>query len=319
MVEKGLRVVPHFPAGQIVRAARQIESWGYDAAWICDEGFTRDIYVTMTAVAAATEKLKVGPGITNPYTRHLAVTAVAMASLNEYSGGRAFFGLGTGGSMVLEPMGLQRQATVSTCRDAITVCRRLWAGERVTYQGQTFRLQEAHMELPPQPMAVWVAARGPQMLAMAAAEGDGVWLDSFPKFALAEKVEAIRRAAAAARRRPKIAISLFVAPDAATMDAVRPYFTFVVVDSPPDIRARLGVSDDEAAEIRRVMNSRGMFEAAPLIRDAVLRHFVFTGSPGDFLEEIRGVVHTHGIDQVILANDLSTASFESVARVLAQL
>lgn len=319
MVQKGLRVVPHFPVSQIVRSARAIESWGYDAVWVCDEGFTRDVYVTMTAIAAATERLHVGPGITNPYTRHVAASAVAMGSLSEFSGGRAFFGLGAGGSLVLDPMGLSRQALVPTLRDTIQVCRRLWAGERVSHDGPVVKLHDAHMELPPQAIEVWLAGRGPQVIALAAAEADGVWLDSLPKFAIAEKVAAIRGAAAQHGRRPKVAISLFVAPDRETADAVRPYFTFAIVDSPPDVKARLGVSEAEAEEIKQVMNSRGIFAAAPLVRDEVLQHFVFSGKPGDFLEEIREVVRQHAIDQVILANDLSTASFESVARVLAEL
>lgn len=318
-MQKGLRIVPHISVAQAVKVARGVERWGYDSVWICDEGFTRDVYVTMTAIAGATERLRIGTGITNPYTRHVAVTAVAMATLNEYAGGRAFLGLGSGGSLVLDPMGRARTAQIATCREAIQVCRRLWAGERLTHDGEVIQLREAHMEVPPQSMEIWLAARGPKMLAMAAQEADGIWLDSLPKFAVADKVALIRQAAAVGGTSPRIALSIFVAPDRATLDAVRPYFTFAVVDSQPEVKERLGVTEQESAEIRRVMNTQGIFAAAPLVRDEVLQHFVFSGPPGDCLEEIRDLVRVHGIDQVILANDSDTPSFESTARIIAEL
>ncbi|MYA14335.1 MAG: LLM class flavin-dependent oxidoreductase, partial [Acidimicrobiaceae bacterium] len=85
--------MPHGPIERAVEIARFGETLGYQRCWVYDEGLAAaDVYVAMTAIALATTSLEVGPGITNPYTRHAGATAGAVASLDEVSGGRAFLG-----------------------------------------------------------------------------------------------------------------------------------------------------------------------------------------------------------------------------------
>ena len=70
--------------------------------------------MTLTAIALATERILLGPGITNPYVRHPGVTAAAVATIDELSGGRAFVGLGAGGGLTLDPLGIDRRRPVVT-------------------------------------------------------------------------------------------------------------------------------------------------------------------------------------------------------------
>jgi len=88
-----VNLIPEASVGLIRDLAVEAERLGFKRSWVYDEGLaTRDLYVTMTAIAEATDTLEVGPGITNAYTRHPAQTAAAIATLDELSGGRAFKG-----------------------------------------------------------------------------------------------------------------------------------------------------------------------------------------------------------------------------------
>ena len=88
-----VNLMPTAKIETIVELAQLSEKLGYRRCWVYDEGLhTRDVFVTLTAIAIATEKIFLGPGITNPYVRHPGITAAAIASLDEISAGRAFMG-----------------------------------------------------------------------------------------------------------------------------------------------------------------------------------------------------------------------------------
>src|SRR5438132_3144111 len=96
-------IIPQGDVADIIEVAQSAENAGYDFCLIADEGFTYDVYVMLTTVAAHTTRLRLAP-ITNPYTRHPAVTAAALASVNTLAPGRIFLNVVAGGSLVLGPM-----------------------------------------------------------------------------------------------------------------------------------------------------------------------------------------------------------------------
>ena len=118
----GVNLIPEAPVGVISDLAVEAERLGFDRCWVYDEGLaTRDLYVTMTAIAQATSRLEIGPGITNAYTRHPGQTAAAIATLDELSGGRAFLGLGAGGSLTLDPLVLGRVHPLETVHQTLSL------------------------------------------------------------------------------------------------------------------------------------------------------------------------------------------------------
>ena len=109
----GVSLLPDRPVTEVAELGAFAEQIGFDRCWLFDEGLaTRELYVTLTAIALCTERIELGPGITNPYTRHPSVAASAIASLHELSSGRAFLGLGVGGSLTLDPIGIQRDRPI---------------------------------------------------------------------------------------------------------------------------------------------------------------------------------------------------------------
>ena len=86
-----LNVIPECPIEQIVQVVKHAENLGYQRCWVYDEGLaTRDVHIVMTAIALETNLIEIGPGITNPYTRHPAQTAASIITLDELTKGRAF-------------------------------------------------------------------------------------------------------------------------------------------------------------------------------------------------------------------------------------
>src|ERR1051325_711114 len=118
------------PTPEIVRIAQLAESLGFDGLWLNDaQSHWRDVYVCLGAVGVSTSRILVGPGVTNIATRHLAVTASAMYSLNELCDGRARMGIGTGAAAV-EDAG-EKPARMADLEKATVAIRDLWAGHEV--------------------------------------------------------------------------------------------------------------------------------------------------------------------------------------------
>jgi alkanesulfonate monooxygenase SsuD/methylene tetrahydromethanopterin reductase-like flavin-dependent oxidoreductase (luciferase family) len=90
-------------ARRAVELARRVEAWGFDGLLVADsQNLNADVWIELGLIAAATERIWLGPGVTNPATRHPAVTASAAATLQLESGGRAVLGLGRGDSALTQ-------------------------------------------------------------------------------------------------------------------------------------------------------------------------------------------------------------------------
>src|SRR5207248_6108255 len=97
-VQFDVGIVNNQPVPDVVRQARLAESLGYETVWITDSHLIcRELWVTLTACALATTRVKLGPGVTVPHTRHWSVAASAIATLDELAPGRIVLGIGTGG------------------------------------------------------------------------------------------------------------------------------------------------------------------------------------------------------------------------------
>lgn len=164
-----------FPAaGRGASSALLAEKQGWDGIYIADsQNLTSDVYVTLTAAALQTGRIMLGPGVTNPVTRHAAVTASAIASLHELSGGRAVLGIGRGDSAAAH-IG-QPMASVSRFEQYVNDVQAYLRGDVVDAGGFASRLQwidPARACKPP----VDAAVTGPRTIAAAARSADRVSL-----------------------------------------------------------------------------------------------------------------------------------------------
>jgi 5,10-methylenetetrahydromethanopterin reductase len=188
--------------------AAQAEAWGFDGLLLADsQMLVADPYIELTLAAQATSTLRLGPGVTNPLTRHPAVTAAAVATLHVESGGRAAVVLGRGDSAVLQ---LGREpATTAQLRQAVLDLRRYLDGSGVpTGDGLPGRLGWFAAEQHP-PIRLTVAASGPATIRLAAEHADAVDITVGADLErVSQAVTAVRTAAAA--RTPAVSIGAFV-------------------------------------------------------------------------------------------------------------
>ena len=320
MVTASINIIPEGPVGELVALGVTAEELGYQRCWVYDEGLaTRDVYITLAAVAAATTTLEIGTGITNPYTRHPATTAATTASLDEMSGGRAFLGIGAGGSLTLDPLGISRTAPLASVRDVITACRALFRNETVTLDGTGFMLREARLGFPSRSgIEIWLAGRGPKMLALGGQLADGVMLDFIHKPSLSAAIERVHSGTTPGSERAKICYSTMVITNDAAMEQTKPHMTYRLVDSPDEVKAAIGLTDNDVQRIRSAMGG-GLHAAAEHVRDEWVLPFVISGTESDCAAELEGLVEQHGIDEFLLPLlDLHQAHelMHSVASVL---
>ena len=122
---------------------RETEASGFDWLGVADsQSVFRELYVALTLAALSTRRVKLGPLVTNPQTRHLVVTASAIASVDELAGGRAVLGLGSGDSAIYT-LGAP-PATVAGLEDAIVTLGRLTGGERIDRGGRPWHVARSH-------------------------------------------------------------------------------------------------------------------------------------------------------------------------------
>lgn len=185
-----LRIYP-----EIVRAT---EEAGFELLGVPDTqvGAYRECYVTLTTAALNSTRMRIGTWVTFPLTRHPAVTASALASLNELAPGRVFGAFGTGFSGVYN-LGL-RPARLSTLEAYVKAVRTLLQGQPAEWQGKT-----AHLLWPKGGIPLYMGAGGPRALELAGAEADGVAIAvGVSPEAVAVAEQTIARGAAQAGRDP---------------------------------------------------------------------------------------------------------------------
>lgn len=245
----GIALPLEAPLEALVSTAREAEELGCSFVWVNDDRLQKDPFTVLAAIALGTERVQLGPGVTNPYSRHPALLATAIATLDELSGGRAVLGLGAGGTNH-RALGVERTAPVTTMRDAITVVRRLLRGEVVTVEGRTLVSREAVLDFEP-PRAevpIYVGARGPRMLELAGELADAAIVGNVAsaegwRYARSRVHEGGARTGREPGAVPLVAwLYCSLADDAAAArDAVRPMVATSLVTSRP-ILADLGLA-----------------------------------------------------------------------------
>lgn len=177
----------HAPAA-LVTNARRAEEVGFDFAsisdhyhpWVEAQGHSGFVWSVLGAIAASTERMAIGVGVTCPTTRiHPAILAQATATTSLLLGDRFFWGVGTGEALnehVLGDRWPRPEVRLAMLEEAIEVVRRLWTGETVDHDGTYYEVENARLFDPPEhEVPIIVSAFGPKAAALAARVGDGYW------------------------------------------------------------------------------------------------------------------------------------------------
>jgi probable F420-dependent oxidoreductase len=191
------------PFARLVEIVRLAERSGYDGLWV-PENVGREVFTQLGAFAMATERLRLGPGIANVFTRTPTVLAQGAATLDQISGGRAWLGLGTGHQPALEAgHGVAYGRPLARMRDAVRIVRAILRGEALpetaVVPARSFRLETP---APRPDLPIYVAALGPRMCQLAGALADGVILNWATPAYVREALANVHAGAARAGRDP---------------------------------------------------------------------------------------------------------------------
>jgi len=163
----GLLCLPRSVASAVADA-KLAEDLGFSMVGVADsQSVFRELYATMALCAQATRHVLIGPSVTNPITRHPAVAASGIATIDEVAPGRAFFGIGSGDSAILNLA--ERPARLADLRAYIQAVRALQARREAEWRGRTTRLTWA-----PRAVPIYLSAEGPRTLQLAGEIADGV-------------------------------------------------------------------------------------------------------------------------------------------------
>lgn len=304
-MDGGVALQPVYAPDRFVSMVRGIEEAGLADLWLTDSSLhSRYCYSYLTLAAVNSRRLRLGTAVTNPVTRHPALAAVGISTIDEISGGRAVYGIGAG-DRPLHALGL-RPAKLALIEDAIVAARRLWTGEHVDMQARGFSLDDAHLRFPTRPdIPVYVSASGPRTLELAGRVADGViLLAGLHPDGLTYALEHIDRGVDRAGRsaRPRITVFAYGAidddPDVA-LAAGRTIAAWFPVTAPVYCELA-GLSPELVATVRE-QYSGGEFQeaekAARLLPDDFVRRMSLSGDRAAAREHIR-TLDELGIDSM---------------------
>lgn len=283
----------------------EIDALGFDRLWMTDSSLhARYVYSYLTLASTWSPRLHIGTAVTNPLTRHPAVTAIAASTLDIVSEGRFALGIGAGDRPLLS-LGL-KPAPLGVLERSIIDIRRLWAGETVTDEGPGFQLDDAHLRFPSGVgIPIFVSASGPATLRMAGRTADGVILlcglhPDVVSWALARIDEGV--AEAGRSERPHVAIFAYGAviddPVAAMASArtIAAWFPQTV----PQLCEVAGLSPELVTQVQEAYKG-GEFQeaeaAASLLPDDFVQRMALYGGVEEAREHIRTLASL-GVDSI---------------------
>ncbi len=162
--------------------ARYAESKGFHAIWQAESRLVREATVPMAAFLAVTERIKVGSGVVNNWTRNPALLASTFSTLDDLAPGRVILGIGAWWEPLASKVGVHRTKPLLAMRETIEAVRALLSDQHVTYNGEFVHLDGVeldyvHQERRPKDVPIYLGATGMQMMEMAGEIADGVVLN----------------------------------------------------------------------------------------------------------------------------------------------
>jgi 5,10-methylenetetrahydromethanopterin reductase len=271
---------------------RWIEDLGYDDLWITDSSLhAGDCYVYATLGLLSTTRLRVGTAVTNPLTRHPAITANAFRSLTQLAPDRVVCGIGVG-DRPLAALGLP-MAKLQTLRETVAVLRALWRGDEVHDTAGRWRLERAHLHSPVPELPIYISASGPRALDLTGEIADGLILLAglFPEGLAFARDQVARGRARSERTEFSEVLFLYGAIDEdeeAALDAARSIAAWFPMTAPD--YARLAGMDEALIKSVTAAYAGGEFQdarrAAALIPDELVRKIAFCGTPRQVQEKL---------------------------------
>ena len=307
----GIEFVPQIPLKELVRLVKIAEDVGFEYAWITDHYNNKNVYETLALIASETETIKMGPGVTNPYVRSPAISASAIATIDEISEGRATFGIGPGDKATFDALGIEWTKPVSTIKAAIADINTLLAGEK-TEGGAALGGAKAVQEHIP----IYMGAQGPKMLETAGEIADGVLINASNPKDYEAAMPMIKKGLAAAGGDKSFDVGAYTAtsigPDSdAAKNAAKIVVAFIAAGSPPPVIERHGLPEGFNTKMGDFLAKGDFGGAIGAVTDEALDAFSVCGTPEEFIPKIEGLAEM-GVTQYVAGSPVGKNVEESI-------
>ncbi len=302
------------PIREGMKLAQFAEKHGFEAVWQAESRLVRDAIVPMAAYAAVTERIKVGSGVINNWTRNIGLLAATFLTLDDLAPDRIICGIGAWWDPLAKNVGIQRRKPLLAMRETVEVLRRLLAMENVTFHGEFhhvdgIELDVVHGRREPRNVPIMIGATGMKMMELAGEIADGVVLNyCVPPEYNDPAMEHLRIGAERAGRdfdeidRPQLVVCSVHQDKAAALDGARALLTQYLAQQPHIAKAS-GVSDDVVKQIQNILGwpatKEQIREAMKFVPDDLVRRITASGTPEEVKAKVREYI-AHGCTCPIL-------------------
>lgn len=295
------------PIREGIELVRYAEAAGFEAVWQADSRLVRDAVVPMAAFAASTERIKVGSGVIDIWTRNPARLASTFSTLDDLAPGRIICGLGAWWDPLAAKVGITRDRPLKVMREVVDVVRGLLANETVTYDGyhahlDGVELDYVYQERRPKDVPIYIGATGMQMMEMTGEIADGAVLNYLvsPAYNVGA-LEALERGAAKAGRtladidRPQLVVCSVDHDRQAALDGARLLVTQYLGQQPHIMKAS-GVPQELLDEIGQVLTWPATHDevvaASRHVPDDIVQMITASGTPDEVRAKVAEYVAT---------------------------
>jgi 5,10-methylenetetrahydromethanopterin reductase len=289
------------PMREGIELVQYAESKGFDAVWQADSRLVRDAVVPMAAFGATTERIKIGSGVVDIWSRNAARLASTFSTLDDLAPGRVICGLGAWWDPLAEKVGIDRSRPLKVMREVVEAVRGLLNNETVSTDGYHVKLDGVeldyvHQERRPKHVPIYIGATGMQMMELTGEIADGAVLNYLvsPDYNV-RALDALERGAAKAGRtlddidRPQLVVCSVDTDRQAALDGARLLVTQYLGQQPHIMKAS-GVPQELLDEIGQVLTWPATHDevvaASKLVPDDIVQMITASGTP----DEVRAKV-----------------------------
>lgn len=295
------------------------EEAGFEFVWYPHDTFMQNTWVTTSAVAERTSKIKIGSVGTNPYTTSPAEIATYIATLDEISNGRAVLGLGLHTEKMVEWTGINAANYMTATREATEIIRALLKGEIVEYQGEQFNWSEqCYLRFTPlrDAVPIYICPFGEDYLKLSGEIGDGSLPMITPPASASYMVPPIREGAEQVGREPDdvdiagcawLSISSDRTAASEVLRRMAAYFG-PYLESPA--LQSIGLGTEDFSEIKTHLEAKQYNEAERCVTEQMFK-LALSGTPEDVITQIEKL-ESDGITQVNLGGPLGPDVKEAI-------
>ncbi len=281
--------------------ARYAEAKGFAAVWQAESRLVREATVPLAAFATMTERIKVGSGVSDCWSRNPARLAATFSTLDDLAPGRVILGLGAWWDPLAAKVGIERVRPLTVMREVVTACRALLNNETVTMHGEYVHLDGVELdyvyqERRPKDVPIYIGATGMKMMELTGEIADGVVLNYLvsPEYN-ARAMDALATGAARAGRtvddidRPQLVVCSVHEDRQTALDMARLMVTQYLGQQPHIMKAS-GVPQSLLDRVGEVLTWPATHEqvvaASKLVPDEIVDMLTASGTPAEARERV---------------------------------